>query len=96
MRVIEHPESVYIYQMDGVNAGAVYVGGMTWLMKCESLVWREDDQFGSYLSLKEIHEQLGDRLITVVSEGPLSGVIYQFGNCPDGKWREIGRLDGYA
>ena len=35
-------------------------------------------------------------VITLICESPLQGIIYQYGNCHDGKWYEHGTTVGYA
>ena len=49
------------------------------------------------LTLYEIASQLRDAwIITVITESPFSGKIYQYGNYGDGEWWEIGSTGGYA
>lgn len=45
---------------------------------------------------KETGEELRGMIVTLIVEGPLYGVIYQYGNYSDGEWYKIGELRGYA
>lgn len=47
------------------------------------------------VTLAEIQQQYGDRLI-VVYETFLDGAIYRLGNYSDGKWYKVGTLCGFA
>jgi len=51
----------------------------------------------NHISLADIQEQFQEHgYITVWCEGPMSGTIYNWGNCLDGIWRVRGILSGYA
>lgn len=77
----------------------------------EDLIWQHcseweipcDPYYGDYLTLADISHQLSGKIpkdglgiIEVRIEEPLNGVIYQYGNYRDNKWREYGKLMGYA
>lgn len=102
MKVIE--EDLELCHFDGVDAVAVYVGGLTDLVKAK-LKWRTADEETcralcmdvEMLKLSEIVSQLGDAfLITIIIDEPLKGRILQYGNYQDCKWYEIGTTCGYA
>lgn len=84
---------------DGVNGAAIYIGSLDCLEKADVL-WRtvgEGINEFEVLTLYEIASQLRDAwIITVITEGPFSGKIYQCGNYRDGEWWEIGSTGGYA
>lgn len=91
-------EDLELIKFDGVNATAVYVGGMTSLYPA-NVKWREKSKFlknFEVLKLSEIAEQFPKLIITVVTEGPTHGEIYQYGNYSNGKWYQIGETGGYA
>lgn len=48
------------------------------------------------LTLAEIWDQVDKPIVTVIIEGPFSGVILQAGNYSDNSWWEVGNLSGYA
>lgn len=58
------------------------------------------DDFGGYLTLGQISEQLNTverhGCIYVWIESPLYGAIYEYGNYGDGIWRLHGKTNGYA
>ena len=101
MRKIEDPEKVIICEFDGVSAGTVYLGGISFLERWnDKLDWRVDDGCSWFkpckeLTLKEIAEQMNSPMITVFVESPLHGEIYQYGNYGD-EWWQIGETGGYA
>lgn len=92
-------EDIEICQFDGIEVNTVYTGGLSDLNNVtEWLKWRRDDlKSPKKLKLSEIVEQLGDGepIITIISESPLSGEIWQYGNYGDSWWK-IGTLYGYA
>lgn len=101
---MEVKEDIELCKFDGVEAVAVYSGGLTSLVK-QDPKWRKANEATckalgmnvEILKLSEIAEQLKDAfLITVIIDGPLSGRILQYGNYNDGKWYEIGQTCGYA
>lgn len=95
-------EDIEICQFDGTEVNAVYTGGLSDLKNVTNkLKWRtkEVEYLGDlkFLKLSEIAEQLKDstRMITIISESPLSGEIWQYGNYGDSWWK-IGTICGYA
>lgn len=100
--------SITMPKFDGVNAVGVYTGSVALeglVFANHRLNWRKDEEATRMtgvdyyeLTLDEIAEQLGQNgaMITVFFEGPLDGVIYQYGNYGDGKWYKAGTLYGYA
>ena len=84
---------------DIVNDTGIYIGWLDCLEKSDVL-WRtvrEGINEFKVLTLYEIASQLRDaRIITVITESPFSGKIYQYGNYSDGEWWEIGSTGGYA
>ena len=88
-----------VYSGDGVNSTGIYIGSLDRLRKA-LVLWRtvgEGINKFEVLTLDEIASQLHDvRLITVITDGPFEGKIYQFGNYRDGEWWEIGSTGGYA
>lgn len=105
MKRIDNPDAIEICLFDGVESSAVYLGGMDWLTHVTNdITWRTEDHTPydtsspcKVLTLGEIAEQLRLRaiIITVIVIGPMSGVVYQYGNYGD-SWWEVGTLDGYA
>ena len=104
MKKIDNPTEYEVCKFDGVTAAKVYAGPLTEL-KEEKVSWRTDKDltkvFGftaEILTLAEIWDQLANRcpMITVIIEGPFSGIILQAGNYCDNEWYEIGSLSGYA
>lgn len=98
MSKIENPADYFVCRFDGVNATAVYLGTLPNLKNVTSqLKWRTEKPFeaegieDSYevLTLDEIREQLQREMITIIVNGPFSGVIVQYGNYGD-SWYEIG------
>lgn len=78
------------------------------LVKPESLKWRcdtfTDENSGyaeefRYITLADISEQIlktgYNSTILVVTEDPLDGNIYRYGNCGE-FWERVGRMCGYA
>lgn len=107
----EIKEDLELTKFDGVTEVAVYIGGLTKLINVtNSLDWNNNkveaivlglDKL-EYLKLSEIKDQiLGTRyfksfgLITIITNGPLDGTIYQYGNYGD-SWYQIGQLAGYC
>ena len=84
---------------DGVNSTGIYIGSLDRLRKA-FVLWRtvgEDINEFEVLTLDEIASQLPEAwLITVITNDPFSGKIYQYGNYRDGEWWEIGSTGGYA
>ena len=84
---------------DGVNGAAIYIGSLDCLEKADVL-WRtvgEGINEFEVLTLYEFASQLRDAwIITVITESPFEGKIYQCGNYRDGEWWEIGSTGGYA
>ena len=82
-------EDLELIKFDGVGVTAVYVGGMTSLYPAP-VKWRKqtDEFLGDIevLKLSEIAEQFPKLIITVVTEGPMHGEIYRYGNYGNGKW----------
>ena len=103
MKKIDNPENYTICEFNGVDACGVYLGGFDRLLKANLfLKWRKDEELASMcecsiavLTLKEIVDQLGNRIITVFISEPLNGTILQYGNYGD-EWWEIGSFCGYA
>lgn len=101
----EIPGNTRIYQFDGINEAAVYMGGFTWLTPIE-VEWHTDDESfetaeicdgdPDFITLDEIVEQFPDATqLTVIIDSPLHGEIYNYGN--HGKrWLRIGTTGGYA
>lgn len=75
----------------------VYSGGVDRLRLIDDLLDWEHDGEASFLTLAEIARQRGgeERLITVITNEPLYGKIYQWGNYGD-EWWVIGEHMGYA
>ena len=88
-----------VYRDNGVDGTGIYIGSLDCMVKSDVL-WRtvgEGINEFKVLTLYEIASQLRDaRLITVITESPFSGKIYQYGNYSDGEWWEIGSTGGYA
>ena len=88
-----------VYTDDGVNSTGVYIGSLDRLRKA-LVLWRtvgEGINEFEVLTLDEIASQLPEAwLITVITNDPFSGKIYQYGNYRDGEWWEIGSTGGYA
>ena len=88
-----------VYSGDGVNGTGIYIGSLDRLRKA-LVLWRTvDEGINKFevLTLYEIASQLRDAwIITVITESPFSGKIYQYGNYSDGEWWEIGSTGGYA
>ena len=84
---------------DGVNGAGIYIGSLDCLEKA-NVLWRtvgEGINEFDVLTLYEIASQLRDAwIITVITDSPFSGKIYQYGNYSDGEWWEIGSTGGYA
>ena len=96
LKKIRNPGEKIIYERDYATNGAVYIGGIYYLVRAnEDLKWRKDEKGYNILSLKDISDQLDARLITVFEELPLEGHVYQYGNY-GAEWWEIGELAGYA
>jgi hypothetical protein len=89
---------------DTVDSTAVYKGGMTNLENItDTLKWNADKSAEEYiyipyeyLTLKEISDQVGERMITVIVNGPLKTTIFQYGNYLDAGWVCLGEIMGYA
>ena len=62
----------------------------------DNLIWNEEKEWGGYLTLKEISEQLNGASVRVIMDYGLSGKIYEYGNYNDGKWRLYGITKGFA
>lgn len=60
------------------------------------LKWNSNEYVGGILTLKEINEQTNYKKIRVIQDDGLSGIIYEYGNYNDGKWRVYGITKGYA
>lgn len=66
------------------------------------LEWQPNDFVGGILTLKEIEEQVrgitgkDHNLIRVIDDSGLGGIIYEYGNYHDKKWRVYGFTKGYA
>ena len=88
-----------VYSDDGVNGTGIYIGSLDCLKKA-LVLWRtvgEGINEFKVLTLYEIASQLRDAwIITVITDSPFSGKIYQYGNYSDGEWWEIGSTGGYA
>lgn len=88
-----------VYRDGGVNGTGIYIGSLDCLGKA-IVLWRtvgEGINECKVLTLYEIASQLRDaRIITVITESPFSGKIYQYGNYSDREWWEIGSTGGYA
>ena len=88
-----------VYTDDGVNSTGIYIGSLDCLGKA-FVLWRtvgEGMNEFKVLTLDEIASQLPEALlITVITNDPFSGKIYQYGNYRDGEWYEIGSTGGYA
>lgn len=90
-----------VCKFDGVDATGIYVGGLSDLDRVD-VEWRtvfvaEIGEELKVLTLDEIAQQLDNfGLITVITNGPFEGKIYQCGNYRDGEWWEIGSTGGYA
>lgn len=105
MEKVECSNEILICEFDGVTECAVYVGGMSNLKKVnDKMRWRYDARISrecfdpaKVLTLDEIAAQLSEesRIITVITNGPLHGVIYQYGNYGN-EWWLIGKTWGYA
>ena len=107
---IERPEEVVIKNepcWDAISS-AVYIGGVTDLVKAEFLEWRiagEEELPHEELTLAEIAEQCkaafcwedcSERVITVFVEEVGEGRIYQLGYNADACWLEYGKTAGKA
>ena len=88
-----------VYRDNGVDGTGIYIGSLDCLEKSDVL-WRtvgEGINEFKVLTLYEIASQLRDAgLITVITDSPFSGKIYQYGNYSDGEWWEIRSTGGYA
>ena len=88
-----------VYRDDGVDSTGIYIGWLDCLEKSDVL-WRtvgEGINEFKVLTLYEIASQLRDAsIITVITDSPFEGKIYQYGNYSDGEWWEIGSTGGYA
>lgn len=93
---IENPKKVFVGTSWPYYAG-VYAGSLDRLRLIDDLLDWKDDKDIPYLSLADISKQRGgeERLITVITNGPLNGQIYQWGNYGD-EWWVIGAHKGYA
>lgn len=93
------PGDTKVYLWDGVGAAAVYKGGVTELLKADVKTHKEDGSGDSYpiewITLDEIAEQVDAPIITVITDYPLEGAIYEYGNYGD-YWVEKGSHMGYA
>ena len=92
-------EDTEVYRRDGINGTGIYIGSLSCLEQVDNMLWRtvrEDEYEIEVLTLSEIASQLPDIMITVITESPFSGNIYQYGNYGDGEWWEIGSTCGYA
>lgn len=97
-------DETVIVKFDGVDSSAVYSGGLSSLVNITNqLEWHKDEENESmygmvveYLTLKEISEQIGSGLITVMVDDPMRSKIYQFGNYFDDGWVFLGDVQGYA
>ncbi len=88
-----------VYRRDGVNGTGIYIGSLDALEKANIEWQRVEYDMGDFevLKLSEIASQLPNvRLITVITDSPFSGKIYQYGNYCDGEWWEVGSTCGYA
>lgn len=95
-------EETRIYLWDGVNAAAVYVGWLTRMELAKVKPNIEEIETGDrfeYLTLKEIADQVIEKYeipsVTVITDGPLHGEIYHYGNHGD-LWEKVGDTRGYA
>ena len=88
-------DAIIIYESTYTDSAAVYLGGLTRLVKVNDLLrWNTEE--GKSLTLAEIARQLpSGQIITVIVNAPLHGEIYQYGNYPDEKWYLIGTTQGY-
>ena len=88
-----------VYRNDGVNGTGIYIGSLDCLEKA-NVLWKtveEDINEFEVLTLYEIASQLRNAwIITVITDSPFSGKIYQYGNYCYGEWWEIGSTGGYA
>ena len=68
------------------------------LSKIVKLEWKDTNEYnGGYLTLKEIAEQCNTLgTIKVIYESALWGVIFEYNNYADKKWRVHGITRGYA
>ena len=96
------PGDTTITIMDTVGSAAVYIGSMACLqpVKVKTRVVGEcGDTAIEELTLKEIADQVlkehGFHIITVITDGPLDGEIYEYGNYGD-YWIKKGEHMGYA
>ena len=89
--------NIKIWLEDPVSKSAVYIGWLTELKTAEVSPHTEmiDHFLCTWLTLNEIAEQLDHQPITVITDGPLEGVIYHYGNHGD-FWEQIGTTVGYA
>ena len=95
-------EDLIIDMMDTVGSAAVYIGSMACLqpVKVKTRVVGECDGTAiEELTLKEIADQVlkehGFHIITVITDRPLEGEIYEYGNYGD-YWIMKGHHMGYA
>lgn len=98
---IDNPQDIRIYKQDYVSHATVFLHdeNCEWQNVTNKLEWHSDwfegDEF-IWLHLDEIAEQLSEvKVIMVMVEDPLNGVIYEYGNHGD-YWEEVGKLCGYA
>lgn len=68
------------------------------LSKIVKLEWRDINEYnGGYLTLREIAEQCNTvGTLKVIYESALWGVIFEYNNYADRKWRVHGITRGYA
>lgn len=100
------PDIDKVVVMDNnIDDFAIYLGGLTRLKDITKEFVYDSEMINGYLmesiTLGEIREQaesIGykDKLITVISNAPLEGAIYQLNNYLNGKWYKIGDTIGYA
>ena len=107
-KIVKNPDEVSVCVFDGVNSSGVYIGFIDSLrLVTNELTWRTDEEAQEMtlvafkeLTLKEISAQV-KRLYSehatciVMTYGPLSGRIYEYGNRGE-YWEQIGVLSGYA
>lgn len=95
-------EDTVITLWDGVESASVYGGWLT-RMKLVSVKPRREkvvtgDVF-EMLTLKEIADQVIEKYklpsITVITDSPMHGTIYHYGNHGD-CWEKVGETCGYA
>lgn len=100
----EIPGDTVIWRFDGVRSATVYIGWLNGLTPAD-VKWRQDDDSyetaelcdceADYITLDELAEQFPDTLITVITDDPMQGEIWNYGNAGR-KWIRIGITGGYA